>query len=221
MNKNFGLVLLLGLPVLALVPAVRPADAAQVQARVSDEHGKPVADAVVTLVPADTAVPSPDLVPSRATAVVDQRDETFVPYVVVVAKGGTVVFRNSDKTRHHVYSFSPIKQFEFVLSPGDSSAPVAFDAPGIAAIGCNIHDFMTAFVYVADTPFVAQTDRDGHAMIADLPPGSYSARIWHPLLRPSAALPAQTIQVPDGGAELSSTLSLMAPPHRDHEHGLY
>lgn len=222
MNKNVGpFLLLLGLLAPGLSVAVRPAEAAQLRARITDSRGNPVADAIVTLVPNGPVGPLPAPAPSLLSAVIDQRDETFVPYVVAVAKGGTVTFRNSDKTRHHVYSFAPIKQFEFVLSPGESTAPVAFDAPGVAAVGCNIHDFMTAFVYVADTPFIAQSDRDGRAVIADVPPGSYSARVWHPLIRPSVSVAVQTIEIPDGGAELSSTLPLMAPPRRDHEHGLY
>lgn len=222
MNKNFGpFLLLLGLLVPGLSVPARPAEAAQLRAHIADSRGNPVADAIVTLVPTTATGPLPAPAPALMSATIDQRDETFVPYVVTVAKGGTVTFRNSDKTRHHVYSFSPIKQFEFVLNPGDSSAPVAFDATGIAAIGCNIHDFMTAFVYVADTPFVAQSDREGRAVIADVPPGTYSAHVWHPLIRPSAPVAAQTVEIPDGGAELSTVLPLMAPPHRDHEHGLY
>ncbi|WP_189047345.1 carboxypeptidase regulatory-like domain-containing protein [Aliidongia dinghuensis] len=221
MNKDFGPVFL-GLLILALMLAASPASAARVLARIADDHGKPVADAVVSLVPKDgAALPETPAPPALVSTIIDQRDETFVPYVVAVEKGGTVVFRNSDKTQHHVYSFSPVKQFEFMLSPGESSAPVVFDTVGIAAIGCNIHDFMTAFVYVADTPFVAQSDHDGRAEIADLPPGTYSVRIWHPLVRPSAKPPVQTLTVAAAGAELSATLALVAPPRRDLEHGLY
>ena len=219
MNKNFGPVVLL----LALLAPwlAGPARAAQLVAHVTDDHGKPVANAVLTLTPTAVPGPGPQPTPAPGAVVIDQRDETFMPYVVTVAKGGTVTFRNSDKTRHHVYSFSPIKQFEFMLRPGESSTPVVFDNAGIAAIGCNIHDFMTAFVYVADTPFVAESDQDGRAVIADLPVGSYSAQVWHPQLRPSAKPPNQTVEVPDGGAELSAALPLLAPPRHDHEHGPY
>jgi plastocyanin len=220
MSKNIGLVLVV--PALAaslLAAPLRPADAAQVLARITDDHGKPVADAVVTLVPKGDVGPRP--APAPTAAIIDQRDETFVPYVVTIGKGGTVVFRNSDKTRHHVYSFSSTKQFEFVLNPGESSASVEFDKAGVAAIGCNIHDFMTAFVFVADTPFVAQSDKDGRALVADLPPGSYTAQVWHPLLRPSVKPPVQALDVPESGAELTASLPLLAPPRRDHEHGLY
>jgi plastocyanin len=220
MSKNIGsLLILVGLAASLQSVPFAAADAAQVQARITDDHGKPVADAVVTLMPKDGAGSLP--APAPEARVIDQRDETFVPYVVTLGKGGTVMFRNSDKTRHHVYSFSSTKQFEFLLNPGESSVPVVFDKAGIAAIGCNIHDFMTAFVFVADTPYVAQSDKDGRALVADVRPGSYMVQVLHPLLRPSVKPPAQALDVPDGGAELSASLPLLAPPHRDHEHGLY
>jgi predicted signal transduction protein with EAL and GGDEF domain len=43
-----------------------------------------------------------------------------------------------DPFRHHVYSFSPAKRFELKLVVRDQSRKVAFDRPGVVAIGCNI-----------------------------------------------------------------------------------
>ena len=61
-------------------------------------------------------------------------------------------FPNFDTVRHHVYSFSPAKTFELKLYAGVPNTPVVFDKPGIAVLGCNIHDNMAAWVVVADTP---------------------------------------------------------------------
>ena len=83
---------------------------------------------------------------------IDQRNETFLPLVTIVRKGGQVIFTNNDTTMHQVYSFSPIKQFDFEIDEGRHSEPVVFDKPGVASIGCNIHDHMITYVYVADTP---------------------------------------------------------------------
>jgi plastocyanin len=217
MNKYFSPLLLM----IGLMAFGRSADAARLEARITDDSGNPVADAVITLVPNDTTLPLPDPSPPLASAVIDQRDEMFVPYVVAVAKGGTVTFRNSDQTRHHVYSFSPIKQFEFMMNPGESAAAIPFDVAGIAAIGCNLHDFMTAFVFVADTPFVALSDRDGRALIANLPPGAYGARVWHPLLARSSDVAVKAVDIPPAGTTLAITLPLTQMLHHDPEHGLY
>ncbi|HEY0525097.1 MAG TPA: hypothetical protein VGD08_17020 [Stellaceae bacterium] len=198
----------------AAVP--RPAVAADVQASVKDEGGQPVAAAVVTLTPADAAgaaaaAASPATAPALAAASIDQRNETFIPGVVVVARGGEVTFHNADNTRHHVYSFSPIKSFEFVLNPGDASTPVRFDKAGVAAVGCNIHDHMAAFVYVTDTRWSAVTDKDGHARLAGVAPGAYTATVWDQRLRPGAPPPTMPVTVAASGGPTAFTATISLP----------
>src|SRR5215469_11817836 len=108
---------------------------------VADAHGRPLADAVVELTP---AVTSPGAGPGGLPleSIIDQRHETFLPLVTLIRKGGHVIFTNNDTTMHQVYSFSPIKQFAFEIDKGQRSDPVTFEKPGVAAIGCNIHDQM-------------------------------------------------------------------------------
>ena len=84
--------------------------------------------------------------------IVDQINLEFVPHVKPVVVGSPVYFPNKDDVRHHVYSFSPAKRFELPLYSGTPAAPVVFDRPGIVAIGCNIHDWMLGYIYVAETP---------------------------------------------------------------------
>ena len=210
--------------IAALLLAGGTAWAGELNGRLTDEDGKPVADAVISLMPEDAALrdqAAPALWDPLRRAVIDQRDETFIPYVVVIGQGGSVVFHNSDTPHHHVYSFSSIKSFEFVMTPGSDSAPVVFDKPGVAAIGCNIHDQMIAYVYVSDTPWVALTDKAGEAHIAALPDGVFTATIWHPSQRPGRPLPTQKVTIGSAPAALALTLSLLPPKHHDREHGLY
>ncbi len=166
----------------AVAPA--PAGAASLTVQINDDTGHPLPFAVVGLMAADGSVPRVRPPAGLTATIIDQRDETFVPYVVAITKGGSVTFRNSDTTRHHVYTFAPIHPFEFILKPGDVSPPQVFDKPGIAAIGCNIHDHMIAYVYVSDTPLVAVSGHDGKAVIADVPPGRYAVQVWYPQLKP-------------------------------------
>jgi len=199
-------------------------EAGELLAQINDDDGHPVADAVVALIPADPAIlaaAAPSLWEPWQKGVIDQRDETFLPYVAIIAQGGAVVFRNNDTPHHHVYSFSPTKSFEFVLAPGESSAPVVFDKPGVAAIGCNIHDQMIAYVYVAETPWVGLSDKSGQARFAALPAGAFTAKIWHPLLRPGRPAPSQAVTISDTPATLAATLALLPSRHHDREHGLY
>src|SRR5262245_57192191 len=111
-------------------------------AEITDQDGKPVRNAVVSLVPESrTTLPGACLPNDK---VIDQRSETFVPLVTIVPRNGRVVFANSDPTTHQVYSFSPAKQFEITLARDTSSPPIAFPNAGVAALGCNIHDNMIA-----------------------------------------------------------------------------
>ena len=181
------------------------ANAATVDVAAVDKNAMPAPDTVITLEP-DGSPAAVTHLPEKA--VIDQRDETFIPLVVIVRKGGRVVFTNNDETMHQVYSFSPIKQFQFVIKQGEVSAPVVFDQPGIAAVGCNIHDQMIAYVFVADAPFAAVSDSQGHAEIRDVPPGHYRLSLWHPQLPIGEAPPSQTVAVDERGASLSPALPI-------------
>jgi len=189
--------------------------ASTVTVTVTDAHGKPVGDAVIALAPADGAQ-----IPAHAPEknIIAQRDETFIPLVVIVRRGGEVIFTNNDTTMHQVYSFSPIKQFEFEIDQGQVSKPVIFDKPGVAAIGCNIHDQMIAYAYVADAPFAVITDAGGHAEIADVPAGAYRASLWHPQLPPGHPWPTSNLSVGAGPASVAFSVPLLARDPRGMKH---
>jgi len=114
---------------------------------VKDDKGRPVSDAVAYA--AAGAASSA----SKKQTVVDQRDKQFVPYVTAVQVGTAVIFPNSDNIRHHVYSFSPAKRFELPLYSGVPAEPVVFDKVGFVTLGCNIHDWMIAYIAVLPTPY--------------------------------------------------------------------
>lgn len=162
---------------LALILGAVRGSAAELLILVKDHHGKSVSDAVVSATPVDPKA-APRAKPQ--TVAVDQVDKQFVPYVKAVFVGSKVKFPNSDNIRHQVYSFSPAKKFELPLYGGTDAPPVVFDKPGVVVLGCNIHDWMVGYIYVSETPFFAKTETAGTASIADLPPGEYTVRIWHP-----------------------------------------
>jgi plastocyanin len=172
MNRLFALS-----AALAVICCTTPAFAAELRILVKDHHGKSVADAVVLATPVDPKSTQRAKPPADA---VDQVDKQFVPYVKPVFVGSKVRFPNSDNIRHQVYSFSPAKKFELPLYGGTDAPPVVFDKPGVVVLGCNIHDWMVGYIYVADTPFFTKTETAGSATITDLPPGEYTVRIWHP-----------------------------------------
>jgi len=190
--------------------------AATVNLALTTQDSRPAESAVVELVPQSAPQTS---APSRlpAEAIIDQRHETFIPLVSLLRAGGHVVFTNNDSTMHQVYSFSEIKQFAFEIDEGHHSDPVEFDKPGVSAIGCNIHDQMITYVYVAATPWAAVTDATGMARIADVPAGTYRANIWHPRLKPGQPPPSPVLVVQGENARLSASLALVPEPMR-HMH---
>lgn len=164
------------------------AAAGTIDALVRDARGAAVRDAVVYAIPERLPVSM-----VKRTATMDQRDRTFIPHVLPVQTGTSVNFPNSDDVRHHVYSFSPAKTFQLPLYKSEPSNPVVFDKAGIVALGCNIHDRMTAFIVVVNTPYFAKSETDGRLSIPDLPPGRYAVSVWYPDIR--KMIPPATINV--------------------------
>ncbi|MBI4695850.1 MAG: hypothetical protein HY749_17730 [Gammaproteobacteria bacterium] len=185
---------------LALLPAV--AQAGSLELTVRGDHA-PLADAVVVAVPLDAPAPAP--VPGELA--IDQIDKEFVSRVTIVPLGSRVKFPNHDQIRHQVYSFSPAKRFELPLYAGTPANPIEFDMPGVVALGCNIHDWMLGYVYVAPTPWFAKSGNDGRARIDGVPAGRYRLQIWHPRLV-GATETTREVTVGDGPANEAIELEL-------------
>jgi plastocyanin len=170
---------------------------------VTDPAGKPVEGAVITV-----SVPgAPKTAAPGTTAQMAQQNRQFAPRILVVQAGTAVSFPNLDTVRHHVYSFSPIKPFELALYAGTPSAPIVFDKVGTAVLGCNIHDKMSAWVVVVDTPYFARTDAAGRAQL-DIPEGEHALRAWHPLQAEPAVPVERRVHA---GSPVALTLSAAAP----------
>lgn len=163
--------------VLASVVAL-PSFAGTVDIRVQNARGGAVRDAVVYAVPEGRTIPL-----ARKTAVMDQKNRMFIPHVLPIQTGTSVRFPNSDDIRHHVYSFSPAKPFQLPLYKGTPANPEVFDRAGVVTLGCNIHDQMSAFIVIVDTPYFEKTAANGRASLRNLDAGRYTLRVWYPDMR--------------------------------------
>ena len=164
--------------ILLLIFFCTPVFAAPVTVSVTSNKGNPVFRAIVYF-EVDTPIDTPAV---QKMLVMDQVDRQFVPHILVVQKGQRVSFPNSDSIKHHVYSFSPAKQFELKLYHGSKAEPIDFPDTGEVELGCNVHDWMLGYILVVDTPYFAKTDMQGKITI-DLPPGTYKAKLWHPRIQ--------------------------------------
>lgn len=127
--------------------------------------------------------------------------------MTAVRVGETVVFPNHDTVQHHIYSLSKPKKFELPLYRPGKSERVVFEQPGIVVLGCNIHDWMSAYVVVLDTPWFAKTSVDGRGSITAPPVGRYRIEVWHPRLAKTEIREA-TISPSGPNASLKFVLSL-------------
>lgn len=165
-RRLFSIILILISPVVA--------GSATLSVSVRNARGGAVREAVVYAVPEGREVPL-----AKKNAVMDQKNRMFVPHVLPVQTGTAVRFPNSDDIRHQVYSFSPAKTFQLPLYTGTPSNPIVFDKAGVATLGCNIHDRMTAYIVVVDTPHFAATPRSGRVALQGLSAGRYVVHVWH------------------------------------------
>lgn len=164
-----------------LVGVVQNSAAQSLTVVLKDIEGAPVGDAVVeVLIPEELRADFSEL----GDVKVDQLDKEFIPHVSTVVAGSRVSFPNSDDILHHVYSFSPLNTFNIPLYGKDRQAEYsqAFDKSGVVEIGCNIHDWMLAYVYVAETTLNGISNDSGSVELRDLPVGKFEIRIWHPRL---------------------------------------
>ncbi len=184
----------LSLVLMCLLGACFTLQAAELYVIVTDKDGKPISDVVVMATPTQ-GQDKPNK--PQKTVVIDQVDKEFVHYVTAIPTGTPVQFPNSDNIRHHVYSFSPAKQFELPLYTGTPAKPVIFDKPGVVKLGCNIHDWMVGYLHITDSPYFKTTNREGKAQLTDIPEGKYNVQLWHPRMAVSDKASKQIIEVGD------------------------
>src|SRR6266480_2355737 len=195
---------LFALGLVAVLGLYHELHAGSVEVTVKDGSGALVSDAVVY---AKTS--GAQAVPAKKQTIVDQQNKQFIPYVTALQVGTAVIFPNKDNIRHHVYSFSSAKKFELPLYTGVPAEPVMFDKVGFVTLGCNIHDWMIAYVAVLPTPYFQVTGKEGRATLKNLPAAKYTIEVWHPLLKTSPENLGQKIDLDGNDARrLIFTLDL-------------
>jgi plastocyanin len=117
--------------------------------------------------------------PAPGRAVLDQRNETFLPPLLAITAGSTVEFPNSDRVYHNVFSLSKPRRFDLGRYPRGRSRSVVFERPGVVRVFCEIHSHMSAYILVFAHRFFAVTDAEGRYRLEAVPPGSYTLALWN------------------------------------------
>jgi plastocyanin len=183
--------------------------AAVLSVQVTDSSGAPLEDVVVYAEPESGVLKFNPV----HTVEIAQRHRQFVPLVTVVQAGTEISFPNYDSVKHHVYSFSPAKQFDQPLYSGKAAEPQLFDKIGTVVLGCNIHDKMIAYVQVVNTPYFGKTDASGKVKLDGLAAGKYQLKAWHFNLPQLNQVVTQAITVTEGdiGASFKLNVTKKAP----------
>jgi len=137
-----------------------------------------------------------------------QRERQFTPRLLDRADrhGGAV-----PEFRHRAppcLQLSPIKVFETKLYSGTPAEPIVFDKPGVATLGCNIHDRMSAHIRRRRHGRVRPDRCQMASRNFELPAGEHQVKLWHAGLKaPGPAEPGLDGDWPAGGGQSQLSLS--------------
>jgi plastocyanin len=161
--------------VLATVASAALADGGTITGKVDVTPAKYTEETVVYLKgPAAAAKP-------RALTM-DQRNMSFIPHVLVVAKGDSVKFLNHDNVVHNVYTPDG-EGYNLGSFKQEEERSYTFAQEGAYSQLCSMHPEMLAYVFVAPTAYAAAVDKKGHFTITGVPPGTYQVAVWNSHLK--------------------------------------
>ena len=129
--------------------------------------------------------------------VLDQQGCHYVPHVQVVPVHSTLQVKSEDPLLHNVHSFlNGTTVINFAMPPAKGLVLTKkLDKPGGEQLKCDVHNFMTGGLFVAENPYWALTGDDGSYEIKDVPAGTYTIATWHQAAGPLS----ESIAVPAGG----------------------
>lgn len=132
-------------------------------------------DAVVSV----KSGPSGYEVSSPEPATVDQENCQYHPHVLTLKTGQTLKIHDSDAGLHNVRATKNGSQVFNETTMKDQTVEKTFDQPGAFSLVCDVHPWMSSYVYVTDQGKASVTNDAGSATLSDLPPGDYEITIWH------------------------------------------
>ena len=114
---------------------------------------------------------------------IDNKMCAFHPHVQTAAVGQEVVVRSSDPMLHNTHLYMNNRTlYNFALPLQGMKIQKPLKSAGLIEIHCDVHTWMTGYLYVNDNPYAATTDEHGEFVIRDIPPGTYKLKVWHEAL---------------------------------------
>ena len=114
--------------------------------------------------------------------VLDNTRCLFVPHVAAVMAGAPAKIKSSDPVLHNAHGILGGKTiFNSALSTKGRVVDITakLKQAGVVKVLCDAHTHMSAWIVAHDSPYFAVTDEKGNFKIDGIPPGKYTATMWH------------------------------------------
>ena len=114
--------------------------------------------------------------------VIDQKDCSYEPHVLIVEHGDRFTVANSDPLLHNVHGYfaeNHSSAFNIAEPVKGMKQVQRVRKPGMYLLECDVHPWMNCYVYIADDGYAAVTDKSGNFTIQDVPAGKYKLVMWH------------------------------------------
>jgi len=120
--------------------------------------------------------------------VLDQRDCSYQPHVLLVPVNTPVQILNNDGILHNIHTFSKKNRPVNLAHPKyKEKLEMVFKHPEKISVKCDVHGWMSAWIVVVGHPYYAITDADGRFSLDGIPAGTYTVTSWHELLGEQSA----------------------------------
>ncbi|HUQ70342.1 MAG TPA: hypothetical protein VM165_12505 [Planctomycetaceae bacterium] len=121
--------------------------------------------------------------PVTEPAIFDQKYCVFKPHALVVRTGQPLSILNDDAALHNTHTY-PSRNTGFnqgIQANDRTGVKLVYTKPEAKPlqVGCDVHNWMTAYHLPVDHPFATASGPDGSFEIKDLPAGKHDFKVWH------------------------------------------
>jgi plastocyanin len=119
--------------------------------------------------------------PPSDKLVLSQEDCMYRPRVMGIVDGQKLEIRNGDPVLHNVHTYENARTlFNVAQVPGTPNMEKTFTQNGVMLkFKCDVHQWMTGYVWVQNNGWFAVSDKDGKFEIKDVPVGTWDIEAWH------------------------------------------
>ena len=120
--------------------------------------------------------------PPSDKVTLSQEDCMYRPRILGVIDGQKVDIHNGDPVLHNVHTYEGARTlFNVAQVPESANLEKTFTQKSgvMLKFKCDIHQWMTGFIWVQNNGAFAVSDKDGKFEIKDVPVGTWDVEAWH------------------------------------------